>query len=184
VTGVQTCALPISKFETRSEIRNPESEIEVPEPRTPNLESRVGTASEVAQSKIQNPKSKIDGPRTPDPRSRALTALRVFRPSVPAQVEVRAESPVRIFSTCGARGEIVSASGPWRTSGDWWTDKAWEHDEWDVAVVSRPSSVVSCPLSVVTCGKQQATDGGRRIAIYRLYRDLSSGNWFVQGAYD
>jgi protein ImuB len=160
-----------SKLETRSEIRNPESEIEVPERQTPNLESRVGTASEIAQSKIQNPKSKIDEPRTPNPESRVLMALRVFRPPSPAQVEMRAECPVRISSTCGARGEIVSASGPWRTSGDWWTDKVWQRDEWDI-------SVVGCQSSVVSCKKR------RPMALYRIYCDLSSGNWFVQGAYD
>ena len=98
-------------------------------------------------------------------------ALRVFRPPVPARVEVRMERPVRIFSACGVRGEIVSASGPWRTSGDWWTDRAWEHDEWDVAVVS-------CQSSVVSRKKHQQT------ALYRIYRDLSKGNWFVQGTYD
>jgi protein ImuB len=126
---------------------------------------------ETHQSKIQNPKSKIDGPRTPNPEPRVLMALRVLRPPVPARVEVRRERPVRIFSACGVRGEVVLASGPWRTSGEWWTDRAWEHDEWDVAVVSSQSSVVSCKKH------QQA-------ALYRIYSDLSSGNWFVQGTYD
>ena len=121
----------------------------------------------------RNSKSKIAGPdsRTPNFESRALIALRVFRPPVLAQVEVRMECPVRIFSACGVRGEIVSASGPWRTSGDWWTDRAWKHDEWDVAVASYQSSVVSCK-------KHQQP------ALYRIYRDLSNGNWFVQGTYD
>jgi len=45
---------------SKLEIR--QSRIEAPEPRTPNSESRVrgGTASETRQSKIQNPKSKIE----------------------------------------------------------------------------------------------------------------------------
>ena len=121
----------------------------------------------------RNSKSKIASPDsgTPNFESRALMALRVFRPPVLAQVEVRMECPVRIFSACGVRGEIVSASGPWRTSGDWWTDRAWKHDEWDVAVASYQSSVVSCK-------KHQQP------ALYRIYCDLSNGNWFVQGTYD
>jgi protein ImuB len=125
------------------------------------------------KSKIRNPKSKIANPesRTLNLESRALMALRVFRPPAPARVEVRMERPVRIFSACGIRGGIVSASGPWRTSGDWWTDRAWEHDEWDVAVVSYQSSVVSYK-------KHQQT------ALYRIYRDLRNGDWFVQGTYD
>jgi protein ImuB len=123
-----------------------------------------------------NPKSKIPNPKskTPNPESRALMALRVFRPPVPVRVEVRMERPARIVSACGVRGEIVAASGPWRTSGDWWTDGAWEHDEWDVAVVSP----VATQSSVVSCKKHQQT------ALYRIYRDLSNGDWFVQGTYD
>ncbi len=134
---------------------------------------------ENGNSKFANPKSKIQNPKskTPNPKSRALMALRVFRPPVPARVEVRMERPARIFSACEVRGEIVSASGPWRTSGDWWTDRAWEHDEWDVAVVSGPWSVVRCTA-------QRTTGDRRRITLYRLYRDLSSGSWFVQGVYD
>jgi len=125
---------------------------------------------ETHQSKIQNPKSKIDAPRTPNPEPRVLMALRALRPPMPARVEVRRERPVRIFSACGVRGEVVLASGPWRTSGEWWTDRTWEHDEWDISVVSGRSSVVSCKKH------QQA-------ALYRIYRDRN-GNWFVQGTYD
>ena len=129
---------------------------------------------ETHQSQIQNPRSRIEthSPRIPKaPESRALMALRVFRPPMPARVEVRMERPARIFSACGIRGEIVSTSGPWRTSGDWWTERAWEHDEWDVVVVRGPWSVVS--------GKKQ-----RPMGLYRIHRDLVSGNWFVQGTYD
>ena len=97
-------------------------------------------------------------------------ALRALRPPMPARVEVRRERPVRIFSACGVRGEVVLASGPWRPSGEWWTDRTWEHDEWDISVVSGRSSVVSCKKH------QQA-------ALYRIYRDRN-GNWFVQGTYD
>jgi nucleotidyltransferase/DNA polymerase involved in DNA repair len=131
------------------------------------------------KSKFKNQKSEIGTPqpRIPNPQSHAVMALRVFRPPVPARVEVRMKRPARIFSACGVRGEIVSASGPWRTSGDWWTDRAWEHDEWDVAVVSGPWSVVRCTA-------QRTTSDRRRITLYRLYRDLSSGSWFVQGVYD
>jgi protein ImuB len=125
------------------------------------------------KSGIQNPKSKIETPepRIPNPESRKLMALRFFRPPVPARVEERMERPAHIFSACGVQGEIISACGPWRTSGDWWTDSAWEHDEWDVAVAS-------CRSSGGGGKKHQQT------ALYRIYRDLSNGNWFIQGTYD
>jgi protein ImuB len=54
------------------------------------------------------------------------------------------------------RGKIAKSAGPWRTSGDWWRDEAWNRDEWDIAVA----------------------DG----ALYRIYR--AGAAWFVEGIYD
>ena len=34
----------------------------------------------------------------------------------------------------GMRGEVVAASGPWRTSGDWWQEDPWQQDEWDLEI--------------------------------------------------
>jgi hypothetical protein len=62
------------------------------------------------------------------------------------------------------RGTIVCASGPWRTSGDWWRKDSWARDEWDVAVVS--------------------IIGARAEILCRIYRDLQSDEWFVEGMYD
>jgi len=102
-------------------------------------------------------------------------ALRVFRPPLPAKVEVRDDRPVRV-DAFGARGEVVLAAGPWRTSGDWWTDEPWDREEWDIALWS------------VVCGQLSAAkDNGRRTTddvLYRIYRDLASGTWFVEGIYD
>jgi protein ImuB len=92
---------------------------------------------------------------------RATMALRVFRPPLPATVEVRAGRPVRVFSSSGARGEVVSAAGPWRTSGEWWAENEWRQDEWDVEILS-----------------------ALRTGLYRIYQDLSSGSWFIRGMYD
>ena len=87
-------------------------------------------------------------------------ALRLFRPPLCARVELRGPTPVRL--TCQqARGDIVAAAGPWRTSGEWWTDDGWARDEWDVAVETKSGKV-----------------------LYRIYRDLESNEWFVFGSYD
>ena len=51
-------------------------------------------------------------------------------------------------------GEILWAAGPWRTSGDWWEQEGWARDEWDIAL-------------------QEAAG----ITLYRLVRDLLSGQW-------
>ena len=93
----------------------------------------------------------------------AVTALRIFRPPLRATVTLDDGKPVRI--SCARRkevqGEIIWVAGPWRSSGDWWEQDGWARDEWDIAL--------------------QAESG---IALYRLVRDLLSGEWFVEGSYD
>jgi hypothetical protein len=74
----------------------------------------------------------------------------------------------------GRRGEVRSASGPWRASGDWWEDHPWGRDEWDIEVHFHFSaeqlekSAASCPHT----------------GIYRVHQDLLRNTWFVQGIYD
>ena len=98
-------------------------------------------------------------------------ALRRFRPPLAATVEVREGEPVRIVAG-EIRGEVASVSGPWRNSGGWWKEKTpridtdvhgsnWARDEWDIAVPSTQD-----------------------IALYRIYRELNTGQWFVEGSYD
>lgn len=115
--------------------------------------------------------------------SRTPTLLRLFRPPLAASVEVQSGQPVRLDSD-HVRGRVISAAGPWRTSGGWWTDASWERDEWDVeiAVVSRQLSVVSYPQSVERAKSRKLKV--ERVRCYRLYRDLTNGQWFVGGLFD
>jgi len=102
-----------------------------------------------------------------DNNTATVTALRIFRPTVPATVTLRDGSPAHI--ACPKRknkdkeiqGQILWATGPWRSSGDWWEQEAWTRDEWDIAV-------------------QAETE----ITLFRLVKDLMAGRWFVEGAYD
>jgi protein ImuB len=82
-------------------------------------------------------------------------AFRYFRPPMEARVETEEGIPKQI-ATRVFRGKIAKSAGPWRTSGDWWRDEAWNRDEWDIAVA----------------------DG----ALYRIYR--AGAAWFVEGIYD
>jgi protein ImuB len=95
--------------------------------------------------------------------SGAVTALRIFRPPLRTTVTMRDGKPARV--ACSKRteiqGDILWAAGPWRSSGDWWEQEGWARDEWDIAV--------------------QEESG---IALYRLVRDLLSGNWLLEGTYD
>jgi protein ImuB len=83
--------------------------------------------------------------------------LRRFRPPRYAQVLVVNRRPVRVISPA-IGGRVAMAKGPWRTSGEWWREDAWNRDEWDVALES----------------------GG----VYRIYRENDSERWFVEGSYD
>jgi protein ImuB len=112
-------------------------------------------------------------------------ALRRFRFPVPARVRMEHDTLVRVTTDrCGLSGGRVNTyAGPWRTSGEWWCEygprsrgvteenpknlrvsvspwpvAAWDRDEWDV-----------------TLG-----DG----ATYRIFRDRTTGAWFLEAVYD
>jgi len=97
-----------------------------------------------------------------------VMGFRVFRPPWLADVHTRNGRPVRINARAHlsgkVRGQIVCASGPWRTSGDWWRADVWARDEWDVAV-SDPAAQ-------------------EREVLCRIFRDLANEQWFIAGIYD
>ncbi len=88
--------------------------------------------------------------------SELRTVLRYFRPAVAASVRCDGPRPIRI-DALDIHGNVVTASGPWRTSGDWWTADPWDRDEWDVALSNEK--------------------------LYRIYCEPSR-EWFVEALYD
>lgn len=96
-------------------------------------------------------------------------AFRVFRPPLRALVDAACGYPTQISAWSAERtvhGKIVRKAGPWRVTGDWWRADSWARDEWDVAVETR--GLANKPLQV----------------LYRIYRELRNGTWFVDGVYD
>jgi protein ImuB len=100
-------------------------------------------------------------------------AFRIFRPEWPAKVELRESCPAYIIFR-GMRGNITTASGPWRTSGDWWREDAWQQDEWDVNV----------RLDFSGARNKQNLYASARDGLYRIYYDALRQGWFVRGRYD
>ena len=73
----------------------------------------------------QLPETKTELPPLP------AAALRRFRSPVPASVSLRKRRPARLRSP-NFSGEICAAKGPYRASGNWWDESAWERAEWDL----------------------------------------------------
>jgi protein ImuB len=116
-----------------------------------------------------------------------VSALRRCRQPVPARAVVEDGRPVRLVTDRRGfpGGRVLIAAGPWRTSGEWWaggarrgapapveesrterrggagtagTVRAWNRDEWDVALA----------------------DG----AVYRIFRDRETEGWFIDAIVD
>ena len=94
-----------------------------------------------------------EGMQSPD-----RLAIRMLRPPQPVRVTVREERPETLYWQ-GSRMPLVSATGPWHSSGCWWNGESWDHAAWDITV-DEP-----------------------RMALH-LRQEHGSGAWFVVGVYD
>jgi len=84
-------------------------------------------------------------------------ALRAVRPPQAVEVFCARDRPEFVRGPRFA-GRVVHAAGPWRVHGEWWSDGRYSRDYYDA----------------------QLTDG----CVYRLYCDLATRSWFVDGLYD
>ena len=96
--------------------------------------------------------------------NRPCLGFRMFRPPLRAIVQADQGWPTQISAWGKQRsvyGKVVHLAGPWRTTGDWWRDDRWARDEWDVMLERT--------------GQQ---------TLYRIYREIKTENWYVEGNYD
>jgi len=104
--------------------------------------------------------------------NRQCLGFRMFRPPLRAIVKADQGCPKQISAWGKQRsvyGKVVSLAGPWRTTGDWWSNDRWARDEWDVALESASGI---------------KKHGSQSQVLYRIYRELNNGTWFVEGSYD
>jgi protein ImuB len=106
----------------------------------------------------------------------AAASFRFFRPALPAKLELRDQRPARLIFQ-GKRGEVLTASGPWRTSGDWWREDPWDQDEWDLEI-RFPTAVKR------EKARADSVDKTGECSRYRIYYDAVRKSWFVRGIYD
>ena len=105
--------------------------------------------------------------------SHSVQGFRVFRPPLRAIVEAGRGYPTQVTAwgaNKSVHGKVVRLGGPWRTTGNWWRSDAWARDEWDVTIEnrSRMDQTGVAPLQILC----------------RIYRELNSDTWFVEGIYD
>ncbi len=146
---------------------NPSGGVEAPGTRSrlKNLEPRrgaveaprgLGTQARAPEAYMKYVEDARNASAAPPP----LMARRIFRPSIATSVEMRQGHPSRVHFR-GKSGKVVTASGPWNSSGQWWRPDPWNREEWDVEVQS-----------------------GQQNTLYRIYQDKRSNDWFVDGIYD
>jgi len=107
-----------------------------------------------SSGRARRPRSRPDE-RGPIEEAIPALVLRRLRPPLRAAVTLVAGRPVEVRSR-GLASRVVNSAGPWRSSGEWWTERPWLHDEWDA----------------------ELADG----TVCRLSHDGSA--WWVEGIYD
>jgi hypothetical protein len=90
-------------------------------------------------------------------------------------------TPLRVFFR-DVHSDVLTASGPWRSSGDWWREDGWQHDEWDLEIHLSPSFSSASTERMGNSRPQQ--EGEQKQAVYRFYYDSIRQSWFVRGVYD
>jgi protein ImuB len=123
----------------------------------------------------------VDAKQSESQARRPSMGFRMFRPRLPVTVELRDGLPSRVFFR-GVYGNVIAASGPWRTSGDWWREDSWLQDEWDIEVRlgsggngARAGAGISAGGSIQQQPKSET---------YCVYFDSVARSWFVRGMYD
>jgi protein ImuB len=125
---------------------------------TADVHASRSASKRFAKNNLQNSSNRHSTKEAP------AIALHVFRPPMPARVRLQGNKPV-FASFQGCSGKVVHASGPWRSSGQWWEDQPWQEDAWD--------------LEIIFSGESPAAHG-----LYRFCYDGLQEKWFVRGVYD
>jgi len=121
-----------------------------------------GTVGREAGSGLRAPGSERPEPRSgsslrrPEPGAQ-YPVLKVFRPARPAQVTLAAGRPLVALAD-GYGGTVLGWAGPYRYVGEWWQDRPFARDDYDVAT----------------------SDG----SVLRVYFDRLEKRWYADGVYD
>ena len=185
--------IPLLPANGKQQTVNSDSRFQIQDSRFQNSNSKTA---------IRNPQSEIRNSQFEIPIPKFALGFRRFRPPLRAIVEAARGYPTEINAWGKDRsvyGKVTGLAGPWRTSGEWWRTDLWARDEWDIAVEARGQrsevrdqrseirgqrseigSQGSESLNIEEVGSQ----AGSSQILYRIYRELATGTWFVEGVYD
>jgi protein ImuB len=101
-------------------------------------ESENGTGRDCARPKVEAASSRLVKKTRLEAASTSPTAaLRRFRPGLPAFVLLEENKPVHLRGGEIA-GTTAAQKGPYAASGNWWDDKSWTRQEWDLHLSDGP----------------------------------------------
>jgi protein ImuB len=109
----------------------------------------------------------------------AQIVMRTMRPALEVEVMCSRETPefVRGANVCA---RVVSAAGPWRRQGEWWAIANGDNDGAHASSATALADASAPAVHARDYYDLALADGG----VYRVYCDLISGKWFVDGLYD
>jgi protein ImuB len=104
--------------------------------------------------------------------------IRAIRPAREIEVMCSREIPEFVRGeNLGAR--VISIAGPWRRDGEWWLGFTVDADMHADSSAEKNPAVPECGF-IRDYYELALEDGG----VYRIFRDLNSDKWFLDGAYD
>jgi protein ImuB len=124
-----------------------------------------------------------------------VSALRRCRQPVPARAAIEAGRPTRLTTDRRgfAGGRVVAGTGPWRTSGNWWTDQGAPAAMPSRGHGSRGEASASvragggAPAPVKKSGAWDRDEWDVALAdgaVYRVFRDRETDGWFIDAIVD
>lgn len=79
-------------------------------------------------------------------QARHSVALRRCRPPLRLSVQQKDRRLVAFFLH-GKRFAVHETYGPWRKSGEWWSQQIWSHEEWDVLAKTQTEDTLLCVIT-------------------------------------
>ncbi|NNE67585.1 MAG: hypothetical protein HKN33_13560 [Pyrinomonadaceae bacterium] len=149
--------VPSFKFQVRDKDSGPKENNSEKQTRNEKPETRNSTQTSGLRTQASELRPQTSGLNTQGaPQASLIPVFYYFPQPVRARVFFEGGEP-RAILVRGKREMVKTSGGPWRKDAEWYEEKKWQRDEWDIE-----------------------TEAG---AVYRVFVD-KNGEAFVEGGYD